>query len=210
MSAAANNDDFVQPTSFAFNEASLAEAKKHIAKYPKGRQASAVMPLLWIAQYQEGWVSRAAMDVIAGMLDMAAIRVYEVATFYTMYNLKPKGTHLIQVCRTTPCWLRGSDGLTDLCKKKLGIGMKETSSDGKFTLMEVECLGACVNAPMVQINDDFYEDLTPETLSKVLDELAAGRKPKIGPQVDRLNSAPVGGMTTLKDLPTQGPKGAGE
>jgi len=210
MSAAANNDDFVQPASFAFNEASLAEAKKHIAKYPKGRQASAVMPLLWIAQYQEGWVSRAAMDLIAGMLEMAPIRVYEVATFYTMYNLKPKGTHLIQVCRTTPCWLRGSDGLTDLCKKKLGIGMKETSADGKFTLMEVECLGACVNAPMVQINDDFYEDLTPETLSKVLDELAAGRKPKIGPQVDRLNSAPVGGMTTLKDLPTQGPKGAGE
>jgi NADH dehydrogenase (ubiquinone) flavoprotein 2 len=210
MSAAATNDDFVQPTSFAFNEASLADAKKHIAKYPKGRQASAVMPLLWIAQYQDGWVSRAAMDVIAGMLDMAPIRVYEVATFYTMYNLKPKGTHLIQVCRTTPCWLRGSDGLTDLCKKKLGIGMRETSADGKFTLMEVECLGACVNAPMVQINDDFYEDLTPETLSKVLDELAAGRKPKIGPQVDRLNSAPVGGMTTLKDLPTQGPKGAGE
>jgi NADH-quinone oxidoreductase subunit E len=205
MSAAAHNDDF-QPASFAFNEASLAEAKKHIAKYPKGRQASAVMPLLWIAQYQEGWVSRAAMDVIAGMLDMAAIRVYEVATFYTMYNLKPVGKHLIQVCRTTPCWLRGSDGLTELCKKKLGIGMKETSADGKFTLMEVECLGACVNAPMVQINDDFYEDLTPETLSKLLDELAAGRKPTVGPQVDRLNSAPVGGMTTLKDLP----KGAGE
>ncbi len=205
MSAAANND-FVQPTSFAFNEASLAEVKKHIAKYPKGRQASAVMPLLWIAQYQEGWVSRAAMDVIAGMLDMAPIRVYEVATFYTMYSLRPKGTHLIQVCRTTPCWLRGSDGLTDLCKKKLGIGMHETTKDGKFTLMEVECLGACVNAPMVQINDDFYEDLTPETLSKVLDELAAGKQPKVGPQVDRLNSAPVGGMTTLKDLP----KGAGE
>jgi NADH-quinone oxidoreductase subunit E len=206
MSAAAHNHQFEQPTSFAFNEASLAEAKKHIAKYPKGRQASAVMPLLWLAQYQEGWVSRAAMDVIAGMLDMAPIRVYEVATFYTMYSLKPKGAHLIQVCRTTPCWLRGSDGLTDLCKKKLGIGMHETTADGKFTLMEVECLGACVNAPMVQINDDFYEDLTPETLSKVLDELAAGKQPKVGPQVDRLNSAPVGGMTTLKDLP----KGAGE
>jgi NADH-quinone oxidoreductase E subunit len=210
MSAAANTD-FVQPTSFAFNAANLAEANKHIAKYPKGRQASAVMPLLWIAQYQEGWVSRAAMDVIAGMLDMAPIRVYEVATFYTMYSLKPKGTHLIQVCRTTPCWLRGSDGLTDLCKKKLGIGMHETTKDGKFTLMEVECLGACVNAPMVQINDDFYEDLTPETLSKVLDELAAGRQPKVGPQVDRLNSAPVGGMTTLKDLPPRNSNGgAGE
>jgi NADH-quinone oxidoreductase E subunit len=206
MSAAVHNDDFVQPATFSFSEANLAEANKHIAKYPKGRQASAVMPLLWLAQYQEGWVSRAAMDVVAGMLDMAPIRVYEVATFYTMYNLKPVGKHLIQVCRTTPCWLRGSDGLTELCKKKLGIGMKETSADGKFTLMEVECLGACVNAPMVQINDDFYEDLTLETLSKVLDELAADRKPKIGPQVDRLNSAPVGGMTTLTDVA----KGAGE
>jgi NADH-quinone oxidoreductase E subunit len=205
MSAAANTD-FVQPTSFAFTEANLAEAKKHIAKYPAGRQASAVMPLLWLAQYQEGWVSRAAMDLIAGMLDMAPIRVYEVATFYTMYNLKPVGKHLIQVCRTTPCWLRGSDGLTELCKNKLGVDLHGTSADGKFTVMEVECLGACVNAPMVQINDDFYEDLTPETLAKVLDELAAGRQPKIGPQVDRLNSAPIGGMTTLKDSP----KGAGE
>jgi len=205
MSAAANNDDFVQPTSFSFSEANLAEAKKHIAKYPAGRQASAVMPLLWLAQYQEGWVSRAGMDVIAGMLDMAPIRVYEVATFYTMYNLKPVGKHLVQICRTTPCWLRGSDGLTDLCKKKLGVDLHGTSADGKFTVMEVECLGACVNAPMVQINDDFYEDLTPETLAKVLDELAAGRQPKIGPQVDRLNSAPEGGMTTLKDVA----KGAG-
>jgi NADH-quinone oxidoreductase E subunit len=210
MSAAANapgiHGDFVQPASFAFSEANLAEAKKHIAKYPAGRQASAVMPLLWLAQYQEGWVSRAAMDVIAGMLDMAPIRVYEVATFYTMYNLKPVGKHLVQICRTTPCWLRGSDGLTDLCKKKLGVDLHGTSADGKFTIMEVECLGACVNAPMVQINDDFYEDLTPQTLSKVLDELAAGRQPKIGPQVDRLNSAPEGGMTTLKDVT----KGAGE
>ena len=206
--SAAHNDDFVQPESFAFTEANLAEAKKHIAKYPAGRQASAVMPLLWLAQYQEGWVSRAAMDVVAGMLEMAPIRVYEVATFYTMYNLKPVGKHLVQVCRTTPCWLRGSDDLTEMCKKKLGIGLKETTADGKFTLMEVECLGACVNAPMVQINDDFYEDLTPESLAKVLDELAAGRQPKVGPQIDRLNSAPVGGMTTLKDIPQK--SGAGE
>jgi len=206
MSAAASNTDVVQPASFAFSEANLAEAKKHIAKYPAGRQASAVMPLLWLAQYQEGWVSRVAMDVIAGMLDMAPIRVYEVATFYTMYNLKPVGKHLVQICRTTPCWLRGSDGLTDLCKKKLGVDLHGTSADGKFTIMEVECLGACVNAPMVQINDDFYEDLTPESLSKVLDELAAGRQPKIGPQVDRLNSAPEGGMTTLKEVA----KGAGQ
>ncbi|HVO04849.1 MAG TPA: NADH-quinone oxidoreductase subunit NuoE [Candidatus Cybelea sp.] len=201
-----DNHSFEQPTSFAFTPENLAQAQKHMAKYPKGRQASAVMPLLWLVQYQEGWVSRAAMDVVAAMLDMAPIRVYEVGTFYTMFSLEPKGKHLIQVCRTTPCWLRGSDALTELCKNKLGIGLHETTKDGKFTLMEVECLGACVNAPMVQINDDFYEDLTPETLSRVLDELAAGRQPKVGPQVDRLNSAPVGGMTTLKDLPS----GAGE
>jgi NADH-quinone oxidoreductase subunit E len=207
MSAAASKTDFVQPTSFAFSDANLAEAKKHIAKYPKGRQASAVMPLLWLAQYQEGWVSRVAMDVIAEMLEMAPIRVYEVATFYTMYNLKPVGKHLVQICRTTPCWLRGSDALTDLCKKKLGVDLHGTSVDGKFTIMEVECLGACVNAPMVQINDDFYEDLTPESLAKVLDELAAGRQPKIGPQVDRLNSAPEGGMTTLKDVAPRNPTG---
>jgi NADH-quinone oxidoreductase subunit E len=208
MSAAASNDHFEQPTSFAFSEANLAEAKKHIAKYPKGRQASAVMPLLWLAQYQEGWVSRAAMDVIAEMLEMAPIRVYEVATFYTMYNLKPVGKHLVQICRTTPCWLRGSDNLTEMCRKKLGVDLNGTSADGKFTIMEVECLGACVNAPMVQINDDFYEDLTPASLEKILDELAAGRQPKIGPQVDRLNSAPEGGMTTLKDIPQR--SGAGE
>jgi NADH-quinone oxidoreductase E subunit len=208
MSAAASNDHFEQPTSFAFSEANLAEARKHIAKYPKGRQASAVMPLLWLAQYQEGWVSRAAMDVIAEMLEMAPIRVYEVATFYTMYNLKPVGKHLVQICRTTPCWLRGSDNLTEMCKKKLGVDLNGTSADGKFTIMEVECLGACVNAPMVQINDDFYEDLTPASLEKILDELAAGRQPKIGPQVDRLNSAPEGGMTTLKDIPQR--SGAGE
>lgn len=206
MSAAVSNTDFVQPTSFAFSEANLAEAKKHIAKYPKGRQASAVMPLLWLAQYQEGWVSRVAMDVIAEMLEMAPIRVYEVATFYTMYNLKPVGKHLVQICRTTPCWLRGSDGLTEMCKKKLGVDLHGTSADGKFTIMEVECLGACVNAPMVQINDDFYEDLTPASLEKILDELAAGKQPRIGPQVDRLNSAPEGGMTTLKDVG----KGAGQ
>src|ERR1044072_5751839 len=150
MSAAANTD-FVPPTSFTFSAANLAEAKKHIAKSPAGRQASAVMPLLWLAQYQEGWVSRVAMDVIAEMLEMAPIRVYEVATFYTMYNLKPVGKHLVQICRTTPCWLRGSDALTDLCKKKLGVDLHGTSADGKFTIMEVECLGACVNAPMVQV-----------------------------------------------------------
>ena len=146
------------------------------------------------------------MEVIADMLDMASIRVYEVATFYTMFNLKPVGKHLIQVCRTTPCWLRGSDGLTEACKKKLGIGLKETTKDGKFTLVEVECLGACVNAPMVQVNDDFYEDLTPKTMEKLIDDLGAGKPTKVGPQINRLNSAAEGGATTLKDTFT----GAGE
>ncbi|WP_374383910.1 NADH-quinone oxidoreductase subunit NuoE [Dongia sp.] len=200
MSAHANTD-VVQPTNFAFNAENLEKAKKIIARYPEGRQPSAVMPLLDLAQRQEGWVSRVAMDVIAGMLDMAPIRVYEVATFYTMYNLQPVGKHLIQVCRTTPCWLRGSDKLTDYLQKRLGVGMKEVTKDGLFSMMEVECLGACCNAPMVQINDDFYEDLTPETLGKVLDELAAGRKPQTGPQNGRRASMAEGGPTILQEIP---------
>lgn len=199
MSAYANTD-VVQPESFTFTAENLEKAKKIIARYPEDRQPSAVMPLLDLAQRQYGWVPRVAMDVIAGMLDMAPIRVYEVATFYTMYNLQPVGKHLIQICRTTPCWLRGSDGLTEYLKKRLGVGMKEVTRDGLFSMMEVECLGACCNAPMVQINDDFYEDLTPETLGKVLDELAAGRKPQIGPQNGRRASMAEGGPTTLKEI----------
>jgi NADH-quinone oxidoreductase E subunit len=200
MSASADND-VVQPDSFAFTAENLDKAKQFIAKYPDGRQASAVMPLLDLAQRQHGWIPRAAMDEIARMLDMAPIRVYEVATFYSMYNLKPVGKFLIQVCRTTPCWLRGSDGLSDFLHKKLGVGFKEVTKDGMFSVMEVECLGACCNAPMVQINDDFYEDLTPESLGKVLDELAAGRHPKKGPQNGRRGSMAEGGPTTLKDIP---------
>jgi NADH-quinone oxidoreductase E subunit len=200
MSASANTD-VVQPESFAFTAENLEKAKVIIARYPEGRQPSAVMPLLDLAQRQHGWVPRAAMDVIAGMLDMAPIRVYEVATFYTMYNLQPVGKYLIQVCRTTPCWLRGSDNLTDYLKKRLGVGMKEVTKDGLFSMMEVECLGACCNAPMVQINDDFYEDLTPESLGKVLDDLAAGKQPKKGPQNGRRGSMAEGGPTTLKDIP---------
>lgn len=200
MSASANTH-VVQPESFAFTAENLAQAKKIVARYPEGRQQSAVMPLLDLAQRQEGWISRVAMDVIAGMLDMAPIRVYEVATFYTMYNLQPVGKYLIQVCRTTPCWLRGSDNLTDYLKKRLGVGMKEVTKDGLFSMMEVECLGACCNAPMVQINDDFYEDLTPETLGKVLDDLAAGKKPQTGPQNGRRASMAEGGPTTLQEIP---------
>ncbi len=157
---------------FAFTPETLARAEKAIAKYPEGRQASAVLPLLDLAQRQNGnWLSQAAMDYVAGLLDMPPIRVYEVASFYTMFNLKPVGEHHIQVCTTTPCWLRGSEGVVHACKKKLGIEMGETTPDGKFTLHEVECLGACVNAPVVQINDDYHENLTPEAMEKIIDTL---------------------------------------
>jgi NADH-quinone oxidoreductase subunit E len=181
----------VEPTRFEFTPDNLARAQKAIEKYPPGRQASAVLPLLDLAQRQcGGWLPRAAMDYIAGMLGMAQIRVYEVATFYTMFNLKPVGRFHVQVCRTTPCWLRGSDDLTSACRKRLGIGVGERTSDGAFSLIEVECLGACVNAPVVQINDDFYEDLDPKLLETVLDSLARGDKPPIGSQTGRQGAAP--------------------
>jgi NADH-quinone oxidoreductase subunit E len=177
---------------FQFNAKNLLQAKNYIAKYPVGRQRSALLPLLDIAQRQNcGWLSREAMDYVAAFLELPEIKVYEVASFYSMFNLKPVGEHLIQVCRTTPCWLRGADNLTNACKEKLGVGLKETTSDGKFTLVEVECLGACVNAPMVQINDDYFEDLTVESMGKIIDDLAAGKKVKVGSQVGRQCSAPV-------------------
>lgn len=191
-----------QPRHFAFNPANLKRAQAIIAKYPAGRQQSAVMPLLDIAQRQnDGWVSIAAMQYIAEMLKIPYIRVYEVATFYTMFNLKPVGKYLVQVCRTTPCWLRGSDELTHACESHLGIGLHENTKDGNFTLMEVECLGACVNAPMVQINDDYYEDLTPARLVEILDALKAGKHVPVGTQVKRLNSAPITGLTSLGGKP---------
>jgi NADH-quinone oxidoreductase subunit E len=206
MSAPSN--DALQPASFAFTPENLAAAKKLMAKYPEGRQGSAVIAVLDLAQRQhDGWLPRAAMDHVAELLDMAPIRVYEVATFYTMFNLQPVGRHHIQVCRTTPCWLRGADDLTKACQRKLGIGLKERTADGKFSLMEVECLGGCVNAPVVQINDDFYEDLDPAKLEALLDRLARGEKPPIGSQTGRQYSAPVGGSTTLK---SGGPAGAGK
>ncbi len=185
---------------FAFSPENLAKIPTILAKYPAGRQASAVMPLLDLAQRQLGWVSPGVIETVAKMLDMAPIRVYEVASFYTMYNTKPVGRYLIQVCRTTPCWLRGADDLTAACRKKLGIDLKQTTPDGLFTLVEVECLGACCNAPMVQINDDFYEDLTPALLEKVIDDLTAGRQPRPGSQSGRQGSCPEGGPTTLRDL----------
>jgi NADH-quinone oxidoreductase E subunit len=183
---------------FAFTPENKALAEKIIAKYPASRQASAVVPLLDLAQRQVGgWLPRAAMDYVAAVLDMAPIRVYEVATFYSMFNLKPVGKYLLQVCRTTPCWLRDADQLTETCQRNLGIGLKETTPDGKFTLVEVECLGTCVNAPVVQINDDFYEDLDPAKMEKLLDALANGKPVTPGSQSGRQGSAPDGGPTTL-------------
>jgi NADH-quinone oxidoreductase subunit E len=189
-----------QPASFAFTADNLAWAKDRIAKYPEGRQASAVIPLLWRAQEQSGgWLPQKAIEHVAALLGMARIRVLEVATFYTMFNLAPVGKFHVQLCGTTPCMLRGSDELKKICQDRIGEQLHVTA-DGKFSWIEVECLGACVNAPMAQINYDYYEDLTPANFEKVLDELAAGRTPKPGPQNDRQLSAPVGGPTTLTTL----------
>lgn len=190
---------FEQPESFEFSSENYEKAKEYIAKYPAGRQASAVLPLLDLAQRQSnGWLPKAAMDHVASILGMAPIRVYEVASFYTMFNLAPVGEFFVQVCTTTPCWLRGSDHIMGACKNKLGIGHGETSEDGKFTVLEVECLGACANAPMVQINDDFYEDLDGGLMENLLDNLAAGNLVKKGSQTGRQGSAPIEGLTTLK------------
>lgn len=177
---------------FEFNKANLKKAKEIIAKYPEGKQRSALLPLLDIAQRQnDNWLPVPVMDYVAEFLDLAPIRVYEVATFYTMFNTKPVGKNFIQVCRTTPCWLRGSDNITNACKNKLGIEIGETTEDGKFSLIEVECLGACVNAPMVQINDDYFEDLDEKLMVEIIDDLSAGKKIKIGSQTGRQCSAPV-------------------
>jgi NADH-quinone oxidoreductase subunit E len=189
----------LQPKEFAFTAENLAWAKKQIAKYPEGRQQSAVIPLLWRAQEQAGgWLPQKAIEHVAQVLGMANIRVLEVATFYTMFNLAPVGKFHVQMCGTTPCMLRGAGALIDICNRRIGH-QYEVTEDGKFSWVEVECLGACVNAPMAQINFDYYEDLTPESFEKILDEMAAGRTPKPGPQIDRQLSAPIGGATTLKE-----------
>src|SRR6476661_7124587 len=189
----------VQPKNFAFTPENLTWAKAQIAKYPEGREASAVISLLWRAQDQcGGWLPEAAMRHIADILGMAHIRVLEVATFYTMFNLAPVGKVHVQLCGTTPCRLRGADDLEKVCRKRIG-DQSEVTKDGKFSWVEVECLGACVNAPMAQINYDYYEDLTAESFNKILDDLAAGKKVKPGPQIDRQLSAPMGGATTLKE-----------
>jgi NADH-quinone oxidoreductase subunit E len=191
---------------FAFTQANEARAQELIGHYPPSRQASAVMGLLDLAQRQvgeetrtQGWLPVPVIEYVAARLGMPYMRVYEVATFYTMYNLAPVGRYHVQVCGTTPCMLRGSDDVLAACKAR-GLVKGGTTPDGLFTLTEVECLGACANAPMVQINDDNYEDLTFESTTAILDDLAAGRSPKIGPQIDRQTSCPEGGPTSLRDM----------
>jgi NADH-quinone oxidoreductase subunit E len=210
MNSAAPGSAFVQPDSFEFTAENQERARWYIAKFPPGRQQSAVLPLLHLAQRQhDGWLPRAAMDHVAHLLGMAPIRVYEVATFYTMFNLRPVGRYLLQACTTTPCWLRGSDEVVAACEKKLGIGMGGTSADGLFTLVEVECLGACVNAPILQVNnEDFYEDLDGPKTEALLDALREGRPPPPGSVIGRGGSAPVQGKTTLFEPPQAQSPGA--
>ena len=194
---------FKQPDHFAFTAENFKKAEAIIAKYPAGRQASAVIPLLTLAQKQhENWLPKAAMDYVAEILSMPPMRVYEVATFYTMYNLSPVGKHFVEICTTTPCWLRGSDKIVEACEKHLGVKIGETTNDGQFTIKEAECLGACVNAPMLQIGDHYYEDLTPENTVALLNDLKVGKKPKAGPQSGRKSSEPLPGATTLKHIPS--------
>lgn len=189
-----------QPGSFEFTPENLALAQRHISKYPAGKQVSAVMPLLDLAQRQcDGWLPQAAIRYVADMLDMPHIRAIEVASFYSMYNLAPVGKTFVQVCTTTPCWLRGSEAILNACSKSLGIEAGETTADGEFTLAEVECLGACVNAPMVQIGDDYFEDLDEESTTRILDAFKRGENPKAGPQIDRQTSSPQGAPTSLKE-----------
>ena len=192
--------------SFAWTADNAAKAGEIIARYPGGREHSAILPLLDLAQRQvgtdtgtQGWLPVPVIEYVAAEIAMSYMRAYEVATFYTMFNLAPVGRYHIQVCGTTPCMLRGSDDVLEACHAK-GLRKGATTADGLFTLSEVECLGACANAPMVQINDDNYEDLTEESMTAILDALASGKTPKPGPQIDRQTSCPVGGPTTLKKM----------
>ncbi|MBO6784095.1 MAG: NADH-quinone oxidoreductase subunit NuoE [Alphaproteobacteria bacterium] len=183
---------------FAFDAATEERARTILKRYPEGRSQSAVIPLLDLAQRQAGgWLPVHVIEYVASYLDMPKIRVLEVATFYSMFNLEPVGKNFVQLCRTTPCWLRGSDDLRAVAKNVTGCGLGETSADGLFTVVEVECLGACCNAPMVQINDDYYEDLTAENFKDVLEALKRGEDPKTGSQTGRTGSEPEDGLTTL-------------
>ncbi|MGO4871269.1 MAG: NADH-quinone oxidoreductase subunit NuoE [Roseiarcus sp.] len=191
----------VQPESFEFTPENRAWADKEIAKYPPGRQASAIISLLWRAQRQSGgWLPKPAIEKVADMLAMPYIRALEVATFYTMFNLEPVGRHHVQVCGTTPCQLRGAEDIKKVCKNRIGEE-KHVSADGALSWVEVECLGACCNAPMVQVNDDYYEDLTPDNFAALIEDLVAGRPVKVGSQIGRVSSEPEGGpLTALTTL----------
>ena len=190
----------LQPKSFAFTDENRAWAEKEVAKYPPGRQASAIIALLWRAQEQAGgWLPEAAIRAVAEQLGLAHIRALEVATFYTMFNLAPVGRTYVQLCGTTPCVLRGAEDIKAVCRRRIG-DEQHVTPDGQFSWIEVECLGACVNAPVVQIGADYYEDLTAESFEKILDAFAVGGSHKPGPQIDRQLSAPVGGPTTLKSI----------
>lgn len=200
--ASKSTQSFEQPASFAFTKENEEKARAHIAKYPAGREQSAVMPLLSLAQAQhDGWLPVKAIECVAAMLGMPYMRAYEVASFYTMYNLAPIGTHHVQCCTTTPCWLRGSDEVVRACRDTLGIDFGETTADGKFTLTEVECLGACVNAPMMQVTsgyeDHYYEDLNYASTREILQKIARGEPVKEGSQAGRLSSEPQTGLTSL-------------
>lgn len=205
--AATNGSAFEQPASFAFDAESETEIAKIVGRYPAGKQASAVIPVLYVVQHQmkrqtgSAWVPLKGMDAVAERLGMAPIRVYEVATFYFMFNMKPIGKYHLQVCTTTPCWLRGSDEVTEACRHATGIkGWGETSEDKMFTMTEVECLGACVNAPILQVDDDFYEDMDAEKVTALLAALRRGERPTPGSMSGRQTSAPDGGPTTLTTL----------
>ena len=193
-----------QPASFAFTAENETWSAEQIKKYPPGRQASAVIPLLWRGQEQEGWVTKPMIECVAKMLGMPMMRVLEVATFYTMFNLHPVGDHLLQVCTTTPCWLRGSADIVNVCRKHIHPRPHTVSADGKLSWMEVECLGACVNAPMMQVGSDFYEDLDAPTTERIIEALRRGESPKVGSQIGRHSSEPIGGATTLNGMSADG------
>ncbi len=201
------SDPHGEPSRFAFDEASEKAIETILAKYPASRHASAVIPLLYVVQDQmrrhagSAWVPRVAMDVVAARLTMPPIRVYEVATFYLMFNTKPIGRYHLQICKTTPCWLRGSDEITRACRDESGIkGWRETSGDGAFTMSEVECVGACVNAPILQVDNDYYEDLDYDRTRALLQALRRGERPPVGSTIGRITSAPEGGPQTLLSL----------
>ncbi|VBB68589.1 NADH-ubiquinone oxidoreductase chain E [invertebrate metagenome] len=189
---------------FVFTAENLQRAEEVMKHYPPGRQAGATMPLLDLAQRQAGWLPRAAMDCVASLLKIPPIRVYEVATFYTMYRLQPIGQYHVQICTNISCWLRGSSDIVQACRDVLGVNLGETTPDNQFTLDEIECAGACVNAPVVQIGDDYFEDLDCDSMKRILETFKRGERPQAGSQIGRQCSCPAGGLTTLKSVPVKG------